>query len=289
MPGGSVIRNGTAAMTSTKLGPAIAVAVNGGRRTKADHPQLPMTGPEIVRAATECAEAGAAMLHIHVRGNDGRHVLDADAYRAVLRDLRTACGNKLLVQITTESLGYYEPDEQMAVVRAVRPEAASLALRELAPITAHEKSFADFLLFMKRENILPQIILYSHGDAQRLDEMSRRGLVPFERLPVLYVLGRYTAGMVSSPSDLLPFLTFESNWPWMICAFGPTETKCALTAALLGGDVRVGFENNIFLPNGQMARSNADLVAAVVSPLRSLNISITNSDGLRQFWAGKKS
>src|SRR5689334_12670119 len=117
---------------------AIAVAPNGGRRTKADHPAIPLTPAELARTAAECLDAGAAMIHVHVRRPDGRHLLDADTYRQATSAIRAEVGDRLVIQITTEALGIYNPAEQIAVLKAVRPEAASLALRELAPDEAAE-------------------------------------------------------------------------------------------------------------------------------------------------------
>ena len=111
----------------------IAVAPNGGTRTKTDHPGIPLTAAELAITAAECLEAGAAMIHAHVRSADGTHLLDAAAYGDAISAIRSAVSDRIVIQITTESLGRYKPAEQIAVLKAVRPEAASLALRELAP------------------------------------------------------------------------------------------------------------------------------------------------------------
>lgn len=103
----------------------LANAPNGATRTRADHPALPITQAEIARTAAEVAEAGAAMIHVHVRDAQGRHLLDADAYRALTAAIRAEVGERLVVQITSEAAGRYEAPEQMAVVRAARPEAVS--------------------------------------------------------------------------------------------------------------------------------------------------------------------
>ncbi|MCB1445021.1 MAG: 3-keto-5-aminohexanoate cleavage protein [Rhizobiaceae bacterium] len=262
---------------------AIAVAPNGGRRTKADHPAIPLTPGELARTAAECLEAGAAMIHIHVRRDDGRHLLDADAYRRAIDAIRAAAGDRLVIQITTEALGLYAPAEQIAVLKAVRPEAASLALRELAPDEAAETAFAEALDWMRRENVFPQIILYDPMEAARLAAMIRRGLVPWPDIPVLYVLGRYTVSQTSQPVDLLPFLAPDAPRfsHWSACAFGPREAACVATAALLGGHVRVGFENNLHLPDGAPARSNADLVAIAARSAQDLGFGTCDAAGLR--------
>lgn len=265
---------------------AIAVAPNGGRRTKADHPALPLSPAELARVAAECRDAGAAMIHAHIRDRDGAHLLDADAYRSAIAAVRTAVGEDLVLQITSESLGRYRPDEQMAVVRAVRPEAVSLALRELAPDPAAEPDFAEFLSWLKRERVMPQVILYAPEEAARLAEMQRRGLVPWDEIPVLYVLGRYVAGQTSLPADLLPFLAPDAPRfrSWMVCAFDRHEAACTLAAALLGGDIRVGFENNLHLPDGRVAGSNADLVRAVAEPLIATGGRLAAAAALRAGW-----
>lgn len=251
---------------------ALAVAPNGGRRTKADHPNIPLTSAELARTAAECLEAGASMIHVHVRRPDGRHLLDVDAYREAIDTIRAEVGDKLVIQITTEALGIYTPAEQIAVLKRVRPEAASLALREVAPDAAAEPAFAEALVWMKRENVLPQIILYDPGEAVRLAGMIRSGLVPWSDIPVLYVLGRYTVSQTSRPEDLLPFLAPDAPHfsHWSVCAFGQYEAACVNAAALLGGHVRVGFENNLHLSDGTFAPSNAALAAGVANTLRGL-------------------
>lgn len=263
---------------------AIAVAPNGGRRTKADHPAMPLTPAELARTAAECLDAGAAMIHVHVRKPDGSHLLDADAYRAVIAAVEAEVGDRMIVQITSEALGQYRPHEQIAVVKAVKPEAVSLALRELVPDETYESEFADLLSWMKREQVLPQIILYDPAEALRLADMMRRGLVPWNDIPTLFVLGRYTVDQLSQPQDLLQFLAAEMPRfaHWSVCAFGRYEAACVSTGALLGGNVRVGFENNTSLPNGTPARVNADLVSVVRTSLCQFGVVTQTGEELRE-------
>jgi 3-keto-5-aminohexanoate cleavage enzyme len=263
---------------------AISVAPNGGRRTRVDHPAIPLTATEMARTAAECADAGACMIHVHVRDADGRHVLDAGAYRATIAAIRAEVGDRLVVQTTTESLGIYRPVEQAAVLKAVKPEAASLALREFVPDQNAETAFAELLEWMDRENVLPQIILYEPPEAVRLANMIERGVVPWKDVPVLYVLGRYSVGQISEPADLLPFLApgMPRFGNWSVCAFGGRETACVTAAALLGGHARVGFENNLFLPDGSLAASNAALVETVASSAGLLGLGIGDADAMRR-------
>lgn len=265
---------------------AIAVAPNGGRRTKADHAAIPLTATELAGTAAECLEAGAAMIHVHVRRSDGRHLLDADAYRQAIAAIQAEVGSRMVIQITTEALGIYAPAEQIAVLKAVRPGAASLALRELAPDEETEPAFADALLWMKQENVLPQIILYDPSEAVRLAAMIRRGLVPWADIPVLYVLGRYAVSQTSRPSDLLPFLAADMPrfTNWSVCAFGRHEAACVTAAAMLGGHIRVGFENNLLLPNGELASSNAGLVETVATVVTGTGFDLCDATGVRSLF-----
>ena len=262
----------------------LAVAPNGGRKTKADHPALPTTADELARDAAECLERGASMIHLHVRDAEGRHCLDPDAYRAAIARICQAVGDRLVIQITSESLGLYSPAEQRAAVLKTNPEAVSLALRELAPEGADEKAFGEFLGKLKQMRVHPQIILYTPGEAERLGAMMQQGLIPFDRLSVLYVLGRFALTRTAIPRDLLPFLA--PDMPrfdlWSVCAFGRREAACVTAAALLGGHARVGFENNLALPDGERAASNADLVGAAARALDAAGLQTETADGLRE-------
>ena len=266
---------------------AIAVAPNGGRRTKADHPALPVSAEEIAETAAACCEAGACMIHVHIRDRNGGHLLDAESYRATIAAIRAATADRMVVQITSEALGIYRADEQMAVVRGVRPEAVSLALREFVPDASHEPAFADFLGWLKKEHVTPQIILYSPEEAVKLAVLKARGLVPFKDVPVLYVLGRYTPGQKSAPADLLPFLApgMPRFAHWSVCAFGARENACVTAGALLGGHMRVGFENNLWLPDGLAAPDNAALVAGARAAVHGCGLGPATADGLRAAWA----
>ena len=261
----------------------LAVAPTGARKTKADHPAMPITADECARAAAECREAGAAMIHLHVRDAEEKHSLDAGFYAEAIATVRRETGDAMIVQMTTEAVGVYQPAEQMAAVRAVRPEAASMAVRELCPDDGAVPVFAEFLAWLKAENVSPQFILYSPEDGEWFAGLRQRGVVPYERPFVLNVLGRYTPGQKSVPADLIPFLTADGglSLDWAICAFGPRECGCALAAAALGGHARVGFENNIFLADGAVAPDNAALVRQIADGAKLLGRTLADADRAR--------
>jgi uncharacterized protein (DUF849 family) len=249
----------------------VMVAPTGARRTKAEHAGLPLSPAEIADEAERCCAAGATVLHLHVRNAEGRHSLDPARYRAAIEAVRETLGERMVIQVTTEAAGFYSAHDQMTVVRQLHPEAVSLALAELIPDLGAAGDAAAFLNWLKRERIAPQYILYTPNDVSRFHALRRRGVIPQRRPFALFVLGRYTGGGDVRPRDMLPYLkAHDASCPWALCAFGPGEGACVLTAAGLGGHARVGFENNLWRSGGQLAASNAELVAQVVAGARLL-------------------
>lgn len=248
----------------------IMAAINGARRTKVDHLALPMTAEEIGASSAACAKAGAAAIHLHVRDEAGRHSLDVGRYREAIAEIRRQAIPDLIIQITTESVGLYSPVAQMETVRALQPEAFSVAVRELFSDPELEGEAARFLDHCARAGIAAQYILYDATDLRRFEGLMSAGAIPVRNGEQLFVLGRHGDGPQSDPSAILTFLCARTQpLPWSVCAFGPAEAACCATAALLGGDVRMGFENNVQFGDGRTAFDNAALIesfCALVAP-----------------------
>ena len=261
----------------------IAVAPNGARKTKADHAALPIGPKELAAEAASCVERGAAMIHLHVRDPEGGHTLDADAYKSAIAAVRSELGDRIIIQVTSEAVGIYEAGEQMAMVREVRPEAVSLAVRELCPPGFQEDVVAEFLAWVAAERIMPQYIMFTAQEVEQFLALRARGIVPDEHPFVLFVLGRYAKDQQSSPRDLLPFLHASDGVPleWSMCAFGVKEAQCALSAVALDGHCRVGFENNMLLADGSVAPNNAALVAQVREGAELMGRPIADADAAR--------
>lgn len=240
--------------------PFIMVAPTGARRTRADHPALPVTIPEIVQTAAACHTAGADALHLHVRDTNGAHTLDAGLYLEALGDLAAAVPD-MPVQITTEAAGLFDVAAQLACLRAVKPAWASISVREIqrAPDMAHKVygTCAD-------AGTRVQHILYDTADLALLADWHARGIVQPDQTDLLFVLGRYTTGQTATPDDLSPFLdAAPAQARWMLCAFGHHEHACLHAAAQRGGALRVGFENNLNDDAGHRFADNAASVKAL--------------------------
>lgn len=264
----------------------ITTAPNGAYKQLSDHPQVPLTADHLARTAKQCLDTGASMLHLHIRDGQGQHSLDVQGYRNATATVRAAVGREMVLQITSEAAKVYQAPEQMAMVQALRPEAVSVGLREFDQPDIGEKGLADFFAGLVREKVMTQVILYDVTDLQRWQDLRQRGVVPDAPWFLLFVLGRYSAGQQSSPTDLVPFVhAHTTGEPWAVCAFGATEHACVSAAAALGGHVRVGFENNLYLKNGQVAPDNAALVAQAVQATHSLGRPVATAAQIRERFA----
>lgn len=251
----------------TKTTPLIlTVAPNGAYKQRADHAALPLTAAELARDAKACVQAGAAMMHLHVREPDGRHSIDPGLYREALQAIQAEVGDALVLQVTSEAAGRYSPAEQVQAMQALKPRALSVSLRELERPGLAPGQFEGFFAWAAGEGIMTQVILYDEADLRRWQALRDRGTVPDAPWFLLFVLGRYRQGQVAEPRDLLPFLNAHGGpEPWAVCAFGPGELACVTAAAAFGGHARVGFENNLWTPSGAPAPDNACLVRQAAS------------------------
>ncbi len=250
--------------------PLLTVAPNGARRRRSDHPALPVTTAQIAACAKACFVAGADQIHLHVRDAEGGHSLDAGRYRAAIAAIAEQAP-ALAVQITTEAAGLYDVAAQYACLQALLPRAASVALRETArdPVLA-----ARLYAFAAEAGIQVQHILYTPADLALLTAWMANGIVPPGLHSVLFVLGSYQPPRLAQPAELAGFLAQMQgkDFDWSVCAFGRNELACAKAALRAGGSIRIGFENNIHLPDGQLARNNAQSVAAARAMINELTL-----------------
>lgn len=241
--------------------PRIMSAPTGARRLKGDHPGIPLTTEEIAATAREVAGAGAEEFHLHVRDDDGVHSLDAGRYREAMAAVAEAAPS-LDIQITTESAGIYRVEEQLACLQALTPAYATAAIRE----TMRDRDIAGKLYALAAERrIRMQHILFDREDIDLLRRAYAAGMIAANSRDAIFVLGRYVPPRLAQPWELEPLLDEAADLKlnWAVCAFGRHETACLTEALKHGGSVRVGFENNIHLPDGSLAISNREQVAEI--------------------------
>jgi uncharacterized protein (DUF849 family) len=237
-------------------------APNGARLQKSDHPTVPLTPGELADCAASLLPLGVSVMHLHVRDSGGRHSLDPGLYRKAMAAIRERVGDRLILQVTTEALGMYDRRQQMDLVRELRPEAVSLAFRELCPDERLLDESGEFFRELAELGTWPQYILYTKRDAARFDRLRKEGYFGTRRPFALIVLGRHPESEEGSAAGLNRFLDSMEfdDFPWAVCCSGPREAEVMCRAAEIGGHLRIGFENNLRLPDGRRAENNRELV-----------------------------
>lgn len=251
----------------------IMVAPNGARRTKFDHPALPITASELADTAKACRNAGTAAIHLHVRNAHGFHSLDKERYVEAIKAILDKTP-ETLIQVTTEAAGIFDVEQQEKLLTALKPQFASLSIREICR-NGSDKA-RQVLSYAGFSGIGLQYILYDNADIELLAEFREKGWLHTNSQPaVITVAGRYSATQDSRIEDIEAFHDHLAKHGlnggrWMACAFGSGEITCLRRTIELGGHVRVGFENAITDPHGRLAKDNAERVELVASVARNV-------------------
>ena len=255
-------------MPDSSTAPLVVMcAPNGASLHRSDHPAVPISVNELADCAASLLPLGVSVLHLHVRDAQGGHSLDVGRYREAMDAIRERVGDRMILQLTTEAHGIYDRHQQMRMVRELKPEAVSLALRELCPDDAARDEAGEFFRETLAEGVWPQYILYDAAEVERFDTLRREGYFGQDQPFVLAVLGRYrdsTEGTTAGLEKLLR-ITGVKEFPWAVCCIGHQEGAVVARAAELGGHIRVGFESNRWLPDGEVARDNAHLLSDELS------------------------
>jgi len=261
-------------------------APNGARRGKADHAAIPLSPRELAGNAESILESGASILHLHVRDEAGQHTLDPDHYIAAIDAVRERVDDELVIQVTTEACGLYSPGQQMSVVKSLKPEAVSIALRELLPERNNVDDAQQFFHWLKSNDVMPQYILYSPEEVRCFEEYRQRGLFNDELPFVLFVLGRYGTTDYGDPGEIDAYRRElgDSRIPWAVCCFGQREGEASRHAAANGGHARVGFENNMLMSDGSEVPDNAALVRVAAAHAKGAGRQIASADQVRQLF-----
>lgn len=250
------------------------VAPNGARRGRDAHTAIPLTDDDLVSTTLACHAAGADGVHMHIRDDNGLHLLDAGRYRDLLARLSEAAPD-LYLQVTSEAAGRYDAATQRALMRDLRPDYVSVALREMVRQDADWAEASDFYAWAAVEGVQIQHIVYAPAELAALIAACEAGRIPGQTHLIQLVLGTYDGTAVSRPQDIAGFTSrmdaSEMTFDWMLCAFGPEETECLTQAARMGGKARVGFENSLWNADGSLAVDNAERVREVRSRIDSFN------------------
>jgi uncharacterized protein (DUF849 family) len=271
----------------------ITAAVTGSIHTPTMSSHLPVTPDQIVKDAIGAHAAGAAVVHIHVRDPEtGQPSADPGLFGEILSQIKSACD---VVVCTTTGGGIGQStEERVRVVKKYSPELASLNAGSLNfalfPILEKVKDFKhdwepqflamsedyifpntfktlkEFSQYFAEENTKPEFEIYDSGMLSNLEFLISRGLVK-KSIYLQFVLG-ILGGMQATVNNLI-FLYNTArevigDFKWSVCAAGKEQFRMCNLALLMGGNTRVGLEDNLYLEKGVMAKSSAEQVEKII-------------------------
>jgi uncharacterized protein (DUF849 family) len=263
----------------------VTVAPTGPLTTREQHPGLPLSPVEIGEAVAEAAEAGAAVAHIHARDDAGLPTADPQVYAAIVREIRARCD--IVVQAST-GVGLAVPPEEREKIVATGEVDVSMATLNPASMTFGPGTFSnppDFVerlaTTMQQRGIHPELEVYDFGHVGLCLDLVRRGLVN-EPLQFSFVMG-VRGGMPGDPA-LLPQLRgmLPAGTMWQAIGIGRAQLPLSFAALALGGNVRVGFEDNVFFRRGELAESNAQFVRRAVDLVHAAGREVATPAWLRE-------
>lgn len=290
----------------------ITCAVTGSIHTPSMSPYLPVTPREIARQSIDAAEAGAAILHLHARTpEDGRPSADPNVYMQFLPQIRRNC--TAIVNITTGGSARMSLDERLAAANATRPEMCSLNMGSMnfglypeaeqprdwrydweVPFlesTRHgifRNTFADIERIvgdMQAHDTRFEFECFDVGHIYTLAHFLERGVVQ-PPLFIQFVLGDL-GGIGPDPENLVHMKRiadklFGDQYMFSVVGAGRDQMALATQAALMGGHVRVGLEDSLYLETGHLAASNAEQVLHIREILERLSLTIATAEQARR-------
>lgn len=254
----------------------ITIAPTGSIPTRKNNPNLPITPEEVAEETRRSYEAGAAVVHLHARNPDtGEPTPDIEVFRANLEAIRAAC--PIITQITSGGgatrLGL-TPEERLKPVLELQPDSASLNAgsmnfgRNLFPNLPEVMEL--YARRMKEIKVMPEFEVYDLSMINNVEVWIHQGGIlepPYQFSFVLGVLG----GIPATFKNLLALKeSLPEGYTWQAIGIGRHQIPMGIMAVLMGGNFRVGFEDNVYLSKGVLAKSNAELVAKAVRIIREL-------------------
>ena len=249
----------------------ITAALTGAEVTREQQPALPVTPQEIAIAAEECAKAGASIVHLHAREADGTPTQDRETYREIIAAIRERCD--VIVQVSTGGAVGMTSAERLAPV-TLKPEMATLSMGTVNfgddVFMNHPADMETFLHAMQQHGVKPEFEIFDTGMISTLSRWLKKGLLQGPQ-HVDFVLG-IPGGMAGTPQALMYLVEqLPPDATWTVAGIGSAQLPLGTLAILLGGHVRVGFEDNVYYRKGELASSNAQLVSRIARISDELN------------------
>jgi uncharacterized protein (DUF849 family) len=254
----------------------ISCSISGVIANRDQCPAIPYTPEEYGAEARRAVEEGASQIHIHARKPDGTPSWEIEDFKAITEAIRGAVDD-VIINYSTGAIGV-SMDKRLAYLRECRPEVAALNMSSMnyAKYSKRRKDFVfksvfensfdtiiEFLTAMRELGIKPEHECFDAGHVANLDPLLDMGLLepPLQISLVMGVTGgiRPTPRNVTAMSDQIPGGPESAN-QWQVIGVSRGQWKLLGSSLVLGGNVRAGLEDNLYLPDGTMARSNGDLI-----------------------------
>ena len=289
----------------------VTAAITGSIHTPSMSPHLPITPDQIADEAVRACEAGAAVAHIHVRDpQTGRPASDVELYREVATKVKSR-SNIVLCITTGGGLGM-TTQERVRAVPALKPELASFNFGSLNFALFHAldtynefqfewerqyltmtedfifpntfKSLREFSEAFIQNQTQPELEVYDLGMINNIAFMLSKGHLK-RPIYIQFVMG-ILGGMAATPENLMfMYKTARDqigDFNWSVCAAGRYQFNMCTMSLILGGNVRVGLEDNLYLDRGNKAKSNTEQVAKIIRIARDLGLDPATPDEARQ-------
>jgi 3-keto-5-aminohexanoate cleavage enzyme len=269
----------------------ITAAITGSRITREATPYIPITPEEIVTSATECEEAGASIVHIHVRDpNTGLGTQDIGLFRQVVEPLREK--TDLVLCLTTSGIpGRNLNIEERLTPLELEPELASF---DAGSINLGGSAFIntpEFLqaaaIRMKEKGVKPELEIFDVGMMVTCLRMREEGSLT-DPLHFQFVLGT-PWGIPATPKSLIHLLDYlPERSTWSVIGIGRAHLPICMMGLILDGHIRVGMEDNIYYRKGELAKSNAQLVERIVRIAKEYGREVATPKEARKILGVKK-
>jgi len=268
----------------------LTAAITGAETTRKDQPNLPITPQEQAQEAKACFEAGARVVHLHVREDDGSPTQRMERFKESISAIRKAVP-EMIIQISTGG-AVGEPFENRLAPLALKPDMGTLNAGTLnfgnEIFINHPNDIIRLAEAFKEYGVVPEVEVYESGMIDIVAKLIKQGAIVHTPLHLQFVLG-VPGGMSGKPKNLLYMMEhLKEEIPtatWAVAGIGRWHLPTAMMALVSGGHIRCGFEDNIFYHKGIVADSNAQLVARIARIAKEIGRPIATPQQARDILA----
>ncbi len=251
----------------------ISACICGAEVTKENNPAVPYTVEEVVREAKSAYDAGAALIHLHVRWDDGTPTQDKGRFQEMVDAIRKECPDVIIQPSTGGAVGMTDLERLQSTEITPTPEMATLDCGtcnfggdEIFINT--DNTIANFGDIMQERGIKPECEVFDKGMIDLALKAAKKGHIKYP-IHFDFVLG---VQMTATVRDLVIMATsIPADSTWTATSIGKNAWGIAAATIAMGGHVRVGFEDNVYMSKGVLAKSNGEMVERVVQMAKLLN------------------